>query len=146
MSSRLSKLLVFALVGLFAIAPLALAQQSGRPGAGQTDRPYGTQQPMSPSSPSATSPRTGTMDMQDAIPATVAAVDKQQKTVKLKMQGGETVELKVPERLLSDLSQGDSVQVAIHKAEGASGRGGSMTPSTPSRPETGTQPRPGQTR
>jgi hypothetical protein len=133
MANRLGKLFVFTLVGLFAVAPLAMAQQTQQP-----DRPYGTQQ-----SPSVTSPRMGTMDMEEAIPATVAAVDKQKNTVKLKMQGGETVELKVPERMLSDLSQGDSVQVSIQKAAGQPGRGGSMSPS---RPETGMPPRPGQTR
>jgi hypothetical protein len=74
------------------------------------------------------------MDMQNAINATVTDVNKQQKTVKLRTQNGETVELKVPDRLLTDLNQGDSVQVSIHKAEGQPGMGG-------------TQPtRPGQTR
>jgi hypothetical protein len=48
--------------------------------------------------------------------ATVTDVDHQKHTVKLHMQSGETVELKVPEQSLASLSKGDSVQVSIHKA------------------------------
>jgi hypothetical protein len=76
----------------------------------------------------------GTMGAQDAIHATVDDVNHQKHTVKLRMQGGETVELKVPEQSLTSLSKGDSVQVSIHKAEGQSGM-----PSTPqSHSDTGT--------
>jgi len=59
------------------------------------------------------------MDAQDTINATVAEVNYRQKTIRLRTQGGETVELKVPEQSLSNLKQGDSVQVSIRKkAEG----------------------------
>jgi hypothetical protein len=60
------------------------------------------------------------MGAQDAIPATVTDVNPQKHTVKLHMQGGETVELKVPEQSLASLSKGNSVQVSIHKAAGQS--------------------------
>jgi hypothetical protein len=70
------------------------------------------------------------MGIQNAIPATVADVNHQKHTVKLQMQGGETVELKVPEQSLATLSKGDSVQVSIHKAAGQSDMPGSH-PSMP---------------
>jgi hypothetical protein len=60
------------------------------------------------------------MGAQNALPATVMDVDHQKHTVKLHMQSGETVELKVPEQSLASLSKGDSVQVSIHKAAGQS--------------------------
>jgi len=59
----------------------------------------------------------GAMGM-DTLNATVTDVNHQHNTVKLRMQGGETVELKVPETSLSNLNKGDSVQVSIRKAEG----------------------------
>ena len=99
---------------------------------------------MAPSSP-ITPSQTGTMGMQDSLTATVADVDQQQKTVTLKMQSGESVELQVPEQLLSKLNKGDSVQVSIRKAAGAPGMGGSSRePSQPSQPGAGsgtTRPR-----
>jgi len=71
----------------------------------------------------------GAMGAQDAIHATVTDVNHQHNTVKLKMQGGETVELKVPETSLTNLNKGDSVQVSIRKADAQSGTGSSMSPS-----------------
>ena len=147
MTSKLSKTIVFALAVLFVAASVVLAQSSSSSGTGSSpgDRPgttgsspgdrSGTGTGMSGSgttgSTSGTqSPSLGTMGAQDAIHATVADVNHQQHTVKLRMQGGEMVEFKVPEQSLTSLSKGDSVQVSIHKAE-ASGM-----PSTPqSRPE-----------
>ena len=67
------------------------------------------------------SSQTGAMGAQDTLNATVADVNHQHNTVKLKMQGGETVEFKVPEQSLMNLNKGDSVQVSIHKAEAQSG-------------------------
>ena len=74
--------------------------------------------------------QTGTMGMHDSIPATVAEVDQQQKTVTLRMQSGESVELQVPQQLLSELNKGDSVQVSIRKADHSSG-GSSKQPLQP---------------
>lgn len=133
MLSKLSKTITSALAIVLVAVPLALAQQSGSsssgmgPGAtGPADRP-GTSPSMSGSETTGSSttgmpsPSMGTMGAQNAIPATVADVNHQKHTVKLKMQGGETVELKVPEQSLATLSKGDSVQVSIHKAAGHPG-------------------------
>jgi hypothetical protein len=79
------------------------------------------------------SPSMGTMDAQNAIHATVDDVNHQQHTVKLRMQDGQTVELKVPAQSLASLSRGDSVQVSIHKAAGQS----NMPSTQPPRPEPG---------
>ena len=145
MLSKLSKTVTSALAIVLVAAPLALAQQSGSgssgmdPGAtGSSDRPgMGSGMSGSGTTGSTTgmpSPSMGTMSAQNAIPATVADVNHQKHTVKLQMQGGETVELKVPEQSLATLSKGDSVQVSIHKAAGHSG----MPSSPQSRPESGT--------
>ena len=79
---------------------------------------------------------------QDTVNATVADVNHQHNTVKLKMQGGETVEFKVPEASLSNLNKGDSVQVSIHKAEA---HPGGMAPARPesTRPESTSPSSPG---
>jgi len=145
MTSKLSKTIMFALAVVLVAAPLVLAQQSDRPGSSSSgmgpgttgsagDKP-GTSPSMSGSGSTGTqSPSMGTMGAQDAIPATVTEVNHQKHTVKLHMQGGETVELKVPEQSLASLSKGDSVQVSIRKAA----LGQSNMPSTqPSRPESG---------
>jgi len=152
MFSKLSRAIVFGLAVLLVAAPLVLAQQSGSgssgspgdrpsPGAGTTgsptDRPSTGTGMTSPGSTGSTtgtpSPSMGTMGAHDAIHATVTDVNQQQKTVKLRMQSGETVELKVPEQSLASLSKGDSVQVSIRKAEGHSGMKG-QSGTQPSRP------------
>ena len=48
----------------------------------------------------------GATGAQNAIHATVAEVNHQKHTVKLHIQSGETVELKVPEQSLTSLSNG----------------------------------------
>ena len=81
--------------------------------------------------------QTGTMS--DSIFATVADVDQKESTVKLRMQNGESVELQVPQQLLSELNKGDSVQVSIRKADKPSGMGGSSRePSQPGAGSSGT--------
>jgi len=135
MISKLSRTIMLALAVVLVAAPLVLAQQSDRPGSSSSGMGPGTTGSTSerPSSSTGTqSPSMGTMGAQDAIPATVAEVNHQKHTVKLHMQSGETVELKVPEQSLASLSKGDSVQVSIHKAA----MGQSNMPSTQ-------QPRPG---
>jgi hypothetical protein len=130
MTSKLSKTIMFALAVVLVAAPLVLAQQSGSSSSGMgsgatrpSDKP-GTSSGMSGSgmtggSTTGThSPSMGAMGAQNAIHATVTEVNHQKHTVKLHMQSGETVELKVPEQSLTSLSKGDSVQVSIHKAEG----------------------------
>jgi len=76
----------------------------------------------------------GTMGAQDTIHATVADVNHQHNTLKLKMQGGETVEFKVPEASLTNLNKGDSVQVSIRKAEAHSGMTTPGMTTQPARP------------
>ena len=137
MTSKLSKTLMLALAVVLVTVPLVLAQQSDRPGSSSSG--MGTGATGSPSERPSTStgtqsPSMGTMGAQDAMHATVTDVDHQKHTVKLHMQGGETVELKVPEQSLTSLSKGDSVQVSIHKAAGQS----NMPSTQQSRPESGT--------
>jgi TolA-binding protein len=148
MTSKLSKTIMFALAVVLVAAPLVLAQQPGSSSsgmgtgaAGPSDRP-GTSPGMSGSGTTGgsttgmQSPSMGATGAQDAIHATVDDVNHQNHTVKLRMQDGKTVELKVPEQSLTSLSKGDSVQVSIHKAEGQS----NMPSSQQSRPgsDTGT--------
>ena len=132
MTSKLSKTIMFALAVVLMAAPLVFAQATGAP----SDRPSTSPGMSSPGTTGMQSPSTGTMGAQDAIPATVTEVNHQKHTVKLHMQGGETVELKVPEQSLTSLSKGDSVQVSIHKAA----LGQPNMPSTQqSRPESGSK-------
>src|SRR5215831_636004 len=116
---KLSKTLMLALAVVLVAAPLVFAQQSNRPGSSSSGMGSGTPGSTTerPSTSTGTqSPSMGTMGAQDAIPATVTEVNHEKHTVKLHMQGGETVELKVPAQSLASLSKGESVQVTIHKA------------------------------
>src|SRR6266705_7180368 len=135
MLRKLSKTIVFAIAVIVAAAPFVLAQTYG---GGST--PGGQ---MGPGTTSAPSSQMGTMRTRDTINATVADVNHQHNTIKLKMQGGETVEFKVPEQSLTNLNKGDSVQVSIHKAEGQSGMSTQPAqpaqPARPARPESGTK-------
>jgi hypothetical protein len=63
------------------------------------------------------------MGTQEIFAAIVTTVNPQHQTVTLRMQGGETVELRVAEPLLTELQAGDSVQVSISKSAGLSGMG-----------------------
>ncbi len=126
---------MFALAVVLVAVPLVLAQQSDRPGSsGMGAGTPGSYSDRPGTSTGTQSPSMGTMGAQNAIPATVTEVNHQKHTVKLHMQSGETVELKVPEQSLASLSKGDSVQVSIHKAAGQS----SMPSTQQSRPESGT--------
>lgn len=122
MSRKLSTAIVFAIAVVLAAAPVVLAQT---PGAGST-----TSGPMAPGATGMPSSPMGTMGT-DTINATVADVNQQQNTLKLRMQGGETVEFKVPQASLSNLNKGDSVQVSIRKAEAQSGMGAGAPKSRP---------------
>ncbi len=112
MLRKLSKTIVFAIAVIVAAAPFVLAQTYG---GGST--PGGQ---MGPGTTSAPSSQMGTMSTRDTINATVADVNHQHNTIKLKMQGGETVEFKVPEQSLTNLNKGDSVQVSIHATSATS--------------------------
>jgi hypothetical protein len=137
MTSNLSKTIMLALAVVLVAVPLVLAQQSDRPGSSSSGMGPGTTGAYSDKPGTSTgtqAPSMGTMGAQNAIPATVTDVNHQKHTVKLHMQGGETVELKVPEQSLVSLSKGDSVQVSINKAAGQS----SMPRTPQSRPESDT--------
>lgn len=129
MSRKLRSAIVFAMAVVFAAAPFVVAQTSG---SGSTTG--GTMSPGATGTTGTSSSQMGTMGM-DTVNATVADVNHQQNTLKLRMQGGETVEFKVPQASLSNLNKGDSVQVSIRKAEGQSGTGAGTQQS---RPESGT--------
>src|SRR5262245_43620424 len=144
MIGKLSKTIMLALAVVLVAAPLVLAQQSDRPGSSSSGMGPGTTTSPSdrPSTSTGTqSPSMGTMGAQNTIPATVTDVDHQKHTVKLHMQSGETVELKVPEQSLASLSKGDSVQVSINKAAGQSHMPSSQQPSTGTTGSTGTRSR-----
>lgn len=126
MTSKLSKTIMSTLAIVLTAAPLVLAQQSGSGmGSGATgstsERPGMSGSGTTGSTTGTQSPSMGTMGAQHAIHATVDDVNHQQHTVKLRMQDGKTVELKVPEQSLTSLSKGDSVQVSINKTSGDSG-------------------------
>ena len=117
MSRTLSTAIVFAMAVVFAAAPFVFAQASGT---GSTTG--GTMSPGATGTTGASSTQMGTMGM-ETVNATVTDVNHQHNTLKLRMQGGETVEFKVPQTSLSNLNKGDSVQVSIRKAEGQPGKG-----------------------
>ena len=136
MTSKLSKTIMFALAVVLVAAPLVFAQ-ADRPGSSSSGMGAGSTESTGERPSTSTgmqSPSMGTMGAQNAIPATVTDVNHQKHTVKLHMQSGETVELKVPEQSLTSLSKGDSVQVSINKAAGHSDMPGTQK----SRPESDT--------
>src|SRR5215468_999064 len=139
MLRKLSKTIVFAIAVIVVAAPFVLAQTSGGSSSSGTSSGQmapGTTSPPSTSKSPSTSSQMGTMSTRDTLNATVADVNHQRNTLKLKMQDGETVEFKVPEASLTNLNKGDSVSVSIHKAERQSGMGTQPAqPARPARPE-----------
>jgi hypothetical protein len=141
MTSKLSKTIMLVFAVVLVAAPLVFAQQPGAGAPGSPSERPGTSPSMgSPGTTGSTtgtqSPSMGAMGAENAIHATVADVDHQKHTVKLHMQSGEMVELKLPEQSLASLSKGDNVQVSIHKAAGQS----TMPSTQPSRPESSGTP------
>jgi len=132
MLRKLSKTIVFAFAVIVVAAPFVLAQTSGGSSSSGQMAPGTTSTPSTSTSPS-TSSQMGTMSTRDTLNATVADVNHQRNTLKLKMQDGETVEFKVPQASLTNLNKGDSVQVSIRKAEASSSMG--TQPAQPARPE-----------
>jgi len=58
------------------------------------------------------------------ISATVQEIDQQDRKVTLRTQDGESVELQVTQQMLTNLQEGDSVEISIHKSQyGQSGMG-----------------------
>jgi hypothetical protein len=55
----------------------------------------------------------------------VEDIDRQQRVITLRPDTGESIELSVPETILSDLQTGDSVEVSIRKvAKGSQSQSG----------------------
>lgn len=141
MFKTLSKAMVFAIAVVLTAAPFVLAQTSGTGSATSGQTGTGTTSTPSSRMDTGTSPsQMGTMGVRDTLNATVADVNHQRNTLKLKMQDGDTVEFKVPQASLTNLNKGDSVQVSIRKAEGSSSMG--TQPAQPARPQSST-PSPG---
>jgi hypothetical protein len=62
---------------------------------------------------------------EQAISAMVEDIDRQQRVITLRPDTGESIELSVPETILSDLQTGDSVEVSIRKvAKGSQSQSG----------------------
>jgi hypothetical protein len=95
-----------ALVLAFAVSPLALAGDRMKSTSGQSTQQMG-QSTMGTSSQ---------YDQRHSMSATVTEVDQQEGMIKLRSSNGKTVELEVPEAMLSDLQSGDRVEVSIRKA------------------------------
>jgi Cu/Ag efflux protein CusF len=128
--------LVIALAFVMTLYAMAAEKEQPRQ-TGQYSQPQGGSQqtdktPMGSSMRQGQSSQMGTMGMRSgqAISATVEDVDKQQRMITLRPDKGETIELTVPEAMLSDLQAGDSVEVTIRKADkgshSQSGQSGSM--------------------
>lgn len=116
MSSMLRKTIGLAVASILMLAPLSFAAgPGGTTGAGQqTPGATGTQPGMQP----------GMAGMHSSFQATVQEIDREDGKLKLRSADGETMDLKVPQQVLTGLQQGDRVQVAIQKA-------GERAPGTP---------------
>jgi hypothetical protein len=104
--TKFVKTSTLALALAFAVSPLALAADRM-----QTNPSQSTQQ-TGQSSMGASSQH----DQGQSKSFTVTEVDQQQGMLKLRSSNGKTVELEVPEEMLSDLQSGDRVEVSIRKA------------------------------
>jgi hypothetical protein len=117
--------IVFTLVLVLSFALTLFALAADKPGQTGQYSQQGQSQQMDKKS-------MGTMGRQSeqAISATVEDIDQQQRMITLRPDQGESIELTVPQAMLSDLQAGDSVEVSIRKADkGAhspSGKSGSM--------------------
>jgi len=105
-----------ALAMAFAVSPLALAADRM-----QSNPTQSTQQTEYRSQKHVGSQQTGHSSMGasqgQGMNATVTEVDRQQGMITLRSSNGKTVELQVPEAMLSDLQSGDRVEVSIRKAD-----------------------------
>jgi Cu/Ag efflux protein CusF len=112
-----------ALAMAFAVSPFALAADRM-----QSNPTQSTQQTEYRSQKHTGSQQTGRSSMGasqgQGMNATVTEVDRQQGMVTLRSSNGKTVELQVPEAMLSDLQSGDRVEVSIRKADEQQGMRG----------------------
>lgn len=137
MSHKKSSITFTLLLALsFAMTLFALAAektgQTGQYRQQQGESQQTRQESMGSSTRQGQSSQMGTMGMQSeqAISATVENIDKQQRMITLRPDKGESIEMTVPEAMLSDLQAGDSVEVSIRKSDKGSqsqwGQSGSM--------------------
>lgn len=111
------KTLALTFAMLLAVSTFALA--AGKTGAGQSSTSGTSQYGKQQSGQGAMGAQAG-----QTISATVQEVDQQDNKITLQMQDGESVELQVPQEMLTNLQQGDSVEVSIQKSQkGQSGMG-----------------------
>ena len=118
MAPRFRTAMGLALAGFLMVAPVSMAAgtpggsagSTSSPGAGSTTGQSGTQMHQ---------PGTGTMGQHagKTFQATVEDIDQDSRTVELRPDGGDKVELKVPNKdILSGLKKGDRVQVSIQQS------------------------------
>jgi Cu/Ag efflux protein CusF len=128
MAPRFRTAMGLALAGFLMVAPISMAAgtpggsagSTSSPGAGSTTGQSGTQMQQ---------PGTGSMGQHagKSFQATVEDIDQDARTVELRPEGGDTVELKVPNKeILSGLKKGDRVQVSIQQSAGMQGATGSQ--------------------
>jgi Cu/Ag efflux protein CusF len=131
-SSKTLKTWALAIAMAFAVSPLAFAADKTGAGKGQQSGYQGQTSTTGQTGQSSM----GQMGQGQGMQATVQDVDRQAGTVTLQSTDGKSVELQVPQSMLSDLQAGDSVRVSIQKSEsgqqgmqrqqGTSPSGGSM--------------------
>jgi len=123
---------VMAMTIMFATAPFALAGNKSTSASSGQEQHYQTPKGHSTTSSSST------MEMQQhqSISATVEEVNQQENRVSLRLDDGNTVEMQVPAGMVSDLQQGDSVEVSIRKAD--QGQQSDMSSSQQSQPQSDT--------
>jgi hypothetical protein len=160
MPHMLRKTMGLALTGLLMMAPISWAAGStggqASPGAGTTPGQPSPGTGSTTGQPGMQMPRTGTGTMgqhaEGRLQATVENINQSDGTLELRLDAGDRVQFKVPQgnrEILSGLSKGDRVHVAIERASGMQGgspgvQGG--TSGTPGGTSGGTGARPGQSR
>lgn len=112
-SSKTLKTWTLAIAMAFAISPLAFAADRTGTGKGQQS---GYQDKTSTTGQMG---QTGqqSMGQGQGMQATVQDIDKENGSVTLRSSKGKSVELEVPQSMLSDLQAGDSVEVSIRKSD-----------------------------
>ena len=119
-SSKTLKTWSLAIAMAFAVSPLAFAADRTGTGQGQqsgyqdrTTTPGQTGQP----SMGASGQQGMGQHQGQGMQATIQDVDRENGSVTLRSADGKSVELEVPQSMLSDLQAGDSVEVSIRKSD-----------------------------
>jgi Cu/Ag efflux protein CusF len=119
-SSKSLKTWTLAIAMAFAVSPLAFAADKTGTGQGQQsgyqDRTTTPGQTGQSSMGTSGQQRMGQHQGQ-GMQATIQDVDRENGSVTLRSADGKSVELEVPQSMLSDLQAGDSVEVSIRKSD-----------------------------